>query len=88
MSISFTQACLFLFLLLCSGCNSAPSQDIVGSFFPSWMLCALIGIILTAVMHRIFVKTGVEENLSAKPFLYLLLILVFTFIIWLIWFGN
>jgi len=79
---------LSFFFLLFTGCNTAPSQDIVGSFFPSWMLCALIGIIFSAVVHRIFVKTGVEENLPAKPFLYLLLILIFTFIIWLLWFGN
>ncbi len=46
-------------ILLClslAGCGAAPSLDILGSFFPSWMLCAVLGIVLAVATHLIFVK--------------------------------
>jgi hypothetical protein len=71
-----------------SGCNSAPSQNILGSFFPSWMLCAVFGIGLAIISHGIFVKTGVDEFIPAKPVIYLLLAVSLTFFTWLAWFGH
>jgi hypothetical protein len=29
---------------LLNGCDGAPSRNILGSYFPSWMVCALVGI--------------------------------------------
>jgi len=75
-------------ILLLTGCNSAPSQNILGSFFPSWMLCAVIGIVLTVVAHVIFVKTGVDEFIPAKPSMYIILAVSLTFFTWLAWFGH
>ena len=34
-------------ITLLSGCSSAPSRNILGSYFPSWMICALIGMVWT-----------------------------------------
>ena len=45
---------LFAVLLaatLCASCNRAPSFDVLGSFFPAWMFCLVIGLLLTAVSH-------------------------------------
>ena len=75
-------------VLSLSGCNSAPSQSILGSFFPSWMLCAVIGIILTVVTHVIFVKAGVDEFIPAKPSVYIILAVSLTFFTWLARFGQ
>ena len=33
-------------ILLC-GCERVPSISLVGAYFPSWMLCILIGVALT-----------------------------------------
>ncbi len=49
------------FLITLSACNRAPSQNILGSYFPAWMLCAFFGIILTVIAHIIFAKIGIEE---------------------------
>jgi len=32
--------------LLCSGCGRAPSVDIIGSFFPVWMVCLAIAVVI------------------------------------------
>jgi hypothetical protein len=78
----------FTSLFLLTACSSAPSRDILGSFFPSWMLCAVIGIISSAILHKVFVKMGVDQSMPAKLFIYILLAATITFLIWLIWFGN
>ena len=42
--------CLFMVALigpLC-GCGDAPSFDILGSYFPAWLVCILIGIAVSA----------------------------------------
>ena len=41
-----------------AGCNDAPSQTILGSYFPSWMLCALVGIGAAVVARLLFVAAG------------------------------
>lgn len=38
---------LVLITPLC-GCNDAPSFDILGSYFPAWLVCILIGIDFSA----------------------------------------
>src|SRR5277367_2044573 len=39
-------AAAFPALLLIAGCSRAPTFNILGSFFPSWILCGVIGILL------------------------------------------
>jgi len=40
-------------LLLMTGCGRAPSFDILGSFFPSWLVCLVVAILLTAVSRAL-----------------------------------
>jgi hypothetical protein len=40
-------------LLLMTGCGRAPSFDIMGSFFPAWLVCLLLAIVLTAVSRAL-----------------------------------
>src|SRR5262249_14438831 len=37
---------LLLVVMLCTGCSRAPSFDILGSFFPAWLLCLAVGLLL------------------------------------------
>jgi YtcA family len=38
----------------CSGgCSGGPAHDILGSYFPSWMICALLGLLFALVVRRI-----------------------------------
>jgi len=36
-------------LLLLEGCGRAPSFDILGSFFPAWLMCLGLAVILAVV---------------------------------------
>src|SRR6266545_4220874 len=46
---------------LLSGCSSAPSRSILGSYFPSWMICVLVAMVLTVAVRGLLVKVGVAD---------------------------
>ena len=72
-------------LITVGGCNGAPSRNILGSYFPSWMVCALMGIALALVARAIFKASGLLEELPV-PFVVLVAIACAgTFAMWLIW---
>ena len=70
---------------LLSGCSSAPSRSILGSYFPSWMICVLVAICLTIVVRVVLAKVGVDDELPAPILVYLSVTLAFTFALWLLW---
>jgi YtcA family len=84
----FSQATRLYFgasLGLLGGCDGAPSRNILGSYFPSWMVCALVGIALALAARAILKAAGLLEELPV-PFLVLLAIACAgTFATWLIW---
>ena len=74
--------------LQCSvACSRAPAFNILGSFFPSWILCGLIGIVLTVIARFYFVRIKLEPQLTPLIVIYPCLAAFFTFTIWLIFFS-
>ena len=74
-------------LLLVSGCSRAPSFNILGSYFPAWILCGVVGIVLTVVVRIWFVRIDFEQELSPLIVVYPCLAAFFTFTIWLLFFS-
>ncbi len=68
-----------------TGCGSAPSKNILGSYFPSWMICVLIGIGLSIVVRWILVKLHMEKEMPAPIAVYLAFTIAFSFAAWLLW---
>ena len=73
-------------LLLC-GCSRAPSFNILGSFFPAWILCGVIGILLAVAVRLFFVRIKLEPQLSPLILVYPCLAAFFTFTLWLVFFS-
>jgi|SRR5579862_2883685 hypothetical protein len=68
-----------------AGCDGAPSRNILGSYFPSWMVCALVGIAVALIVRALFKAAGLLEEIPA-PFVVMLAIACgSTFAMWLIW---
>ena len=79
---------LFAPQLLAAGCSRAPTFNILGSFFPAWILCGIIGILLAAVARWYFVRIKLEDQLLAPLILvYPCLTAFFTFTLWLVFFS-
>ena len=74
--------CSVLFL---TGCSSAPSRNILGSYFPSWMICALIGLVATVAIRALLAKTGIDAALPMPIVVYLAMATAFSLAVWLIW---
>lgn len=69
-----------------TGCTRAPSFDILGSFFPIWIFCIAVGILLTALARRIFVRFKIDSLLGPVLIIYPCLTAFFAFTLWLIFF--
>jgi hypothetical protein len=81
------QAGVSLFALLSvSGCSRAPTFNILGSYFPAWIFCGLIGTLLAAGARVLFVRVKFEQELSPLIVVYPCLAAFFTFTIWLLFF--
>jgi hypothetical protein len=70
---------------LMTGCSGSPSRSILGSYFPSWMVCALIGLV-AALLARVALKaTGLLGELPAPLVVLLSIGCATTFALWLLW---
>jgi len=75
-------------LIFLTGCMAAPSINLVGSFFPAWMLCVAIGVIGVLILRRVFVRTEIEAHLGILPLVYFCLWVVITLSSWLLFFRG
>lgn len=73
-------------MLVLAGCERAPSVDVLGSFFPIWIVCIVLGILLTVLMREVFVRVKIEGDLGPRALIYPSLSVLFAFVIWLIFF--
>lgn len=69
------------------GCSTAPSFPVVGAYFPGWMICALVGVVVAVGLRVLFVLIGVDAILNFRLFVYVSLGLIAAFSLWLAVFG-
>jgi hypothetical protein len=62
----------------------APSFDILGSFFPAWLVCLALGILLTMAARWLLVRLHIVIALPTLT--YSSLTALFTFALWLLFF--
>jgi hypothetical protein len=79
-----------MFATAVSGCavRGAPSFVVAGSYFPGWMFCALIGIMLAVAVRIGFVASGLAGILPLQLFVCSAIGLCGGLLAWLLWFGH
>jgi hypothetical protein len=75
-------------LLLLPGCGVAPSVNILGSFFPAWLICIVIGVVLTILTRQVFVAMKIASDLGPAALVYPCLAALWIFTTWLVMFGS
>ena len=75
-------------LLLLTGCQQAPSFNVLGSYFPAWLFCLAVGMILTVVARAVLRKYDLAAALSPPLLMYSCLTALFTFTLWLVFFRT
>jgi hypothetical protein len=70
-----------------AGCRRSPTFNILGSFFPSWLICLFAGVILAVLANWLFGRFAVGKEILWPVVVYPCLALLFACIIWLIFFS-
>jgi hypothetical protein len=70
-----------------AGCRRSPTFNILGSFFPSWLICLFSGIILAVVANRLFARFALDKEILWPVVVYPCLTLLFACMLWLIFFS-
>ena len=68
--------------------HRSPTIDILGSYFPAWMICIVSGLTLTLVSRWIIRAYHLESYASPAPLIYSCLTIIYTFVMWIIFYQN
>jgi YtcA family len=68
--------------------DHSPIVDVLGSYFPAWMICILSGLALTLIAHWIVQAGNLKPYLGPAPLIYSSLMIIFTFTTWILFYQN
>jgi YtcA family len=68
--------------------HRSPTIDILGSYFPAWMVCIISGLTLTLIAHWIVQVCHLKPYLGPPPLIYSSLMIIFTFATWILFYQN
>jgi hypothetical protein len=83
--------CFLLGNLLLAGCGEdyhSPTVDVLGSYFPAWMVCILAGLALTIITRQLLIGFKLNTHLHFAALVYPCLMVAFTLAVWLLFFQN
>ena len=76
------------FLVVQLSSHQSPTVDVLGSYFPAWMVCILSGLALTLIAHWIVQVGNLKPYLGPAPLIYSCLMIIFTFATWILFYQN
>ena len=63
-------------------------MDLLGSYFPGWMLCAAIGVVAAVIIRQILAIAGINDYVVAPLLTYAGLAVSAALLVWLLCFGH
>jgi hypothetical protein len=66
----------------------SPTLDLLGSYFPAWMLCAAGGVLAAALIRQVLGVVGIAEYVVVPLLTYAAFALSASWLIWLFLFGH
>jgi len=85
MGLALFLACL---VTACSSTPSAPSLAIFGSYFPAWIVCAALGVIVAVVIRQVLIIVDIDGYLPVPLLVYLAMAIASGIGFWFLWFGG
>jgi YtcA family len=73
--------------LMMSGCGRAPSFDVLGSYFPAWLICIITGIAGASLVSLALTKVRVAYLIRWTIVVYPCLAASIAFTLWLLFFS-
>ncbi|AYF34037.1 hypothetical protein J4377_14955 [Halomonas sp. XH26] len=80
----------FLTPMILAGCSMhahSPTMSLYGSFFPVWLIAALLGVICSVILRLLFIRVGLHAHLPMSPLTYLSAAIFSGIMIWALWTG-
>lgn len=77
--------------LIFTGCRMdahAPTLDVLGSYFPAWMVCIILGLAATLITRQLFIAFRIDLYLKFAGLVYTSLLVFYTLALWLLFFQN
>ncbi|MEY2485380.1 MAG: hypothetical protein QOH39_1028 [Verrucomicrobiota bacterium] len=68
--------------------HRSPTIDLLGSYFPAWMVCILSGLALTLIAHWIVQVGNLKPYIGPAPLIYSSLMIIFTFATWILFYQD
>jgi len=89
---TFVNFCVFvstaLLLVGCGETPHAPTVDIIGSYFPSWIVCIVVGLVLALVLRLLLIGLKIDAYVRLKLIVYMCAAVCFALVVWLMFFQN
>jgi hypothetical protein len=73
--------------MFATGCSRNPNVDIIGSYFPGWMIALAIGLVLTLAAHYLLRRLGMNHAIGHPAIIYPSMVVLFTCLLWLCFFA-
>jgi hypothetical protein len=85
---TFRRSLILLLAASLAGCTRfhSPTIDVLGSYFPAWLICMVCGVALTMIARIAFVAAGLR--VYPAPLVYPCLMAFFSIAVWLIFYQN
>jgi hypothetical protein len=67
------------------GCGGAPSVTVAGAYFPAWLLCALIAVLVTVIVRGLMVVTGFSNHVPYQLAVCSSIGVIVALVVWQLW---
>jgi hypothetical protein len=74
--------------MLTAGCASAPSINVLGAYFPDWLFCIVVGVVLAVIIYLILGRTPYVDRVGPAAVIYPALVTFLALVVWLIFFQH
>ena len=68
--------------------KQSPTIDVLGSYFPAWMVCIIVGIVLALITRQLLIGFKISAHLQPALLVYLCMTILFTLAVWTAFFQN
>ncbi|HEY3898673.1 MAG TPA: YtcA family lipoprotein [Chthoniobacter sp.] len=87
-----SEALIGLSTLTLAGCqfsgDHSPAVDILGSYFPAWMISIVGGLLLTLIVRSLLILLHLKPALHPAALILFCLWVIFTLGTWIVFFKN
>jgi hypothetical protein len=71
-----------------TGCGGAPSLTLAGAYFPAWLMCAIIAVLVAAFIRAVMVATGLANYIPYELAVCCSAGVIAAVILWHFWVGH